>query len=95
MRLSGRDSKASCPSISLPAALFPDPDLPSNTRRSSGEDEDEDNEGEEGVELDEELKEGEAAKVGEEGKEEEKTGERGVVVGEPSGDLSSKLLILW
>lgn len=72
MRLSGHVSKASCPSILLPATLFPDPDRPINTRRSS--EEDEDNVGDEGVEADEENKEGEAAKDGEEGGE-AKTGE--------------------
>lgn len=49
--------------MSLPAALFPAPDRPSSTRRSSGEDEE-----------DEGNDEAEEVKAGEEG-EEEKTGE--------------------
>lgn len=59
MKLSGRDSNTSRPSMPLPATLFPDPDRPSSTRRSSKEDgEDEGNE------------EGEEAKVSEEVEEE-------------------------
>lgn len=42
----------------------------------------------------EEGDEGAWAKVGDEG-EEAKTGESGEEVGDTSGDLSSKLLILW
>lgn len=37
VRLSGHVSNSSCPSIMLPAVLFPDPDRPSSTKRSSGE----------------------------------------------------------
>lgn len=82
VRLSGRDTNSSHPRILLPAALFPDPDLPSSTRRSSGADEEEDEDEERleagDVEVDEEEEkrnaEGEPAKVGEEC-EGEKTGE--------------------
>lgn len=52
VRLSGHDSNSSRPRMALPAALFPDPDRPRSTRRSSGEGEAdekcEEEEGEEG-----------------------------------------------
>lgn len=49
--------------MTLPAALFPAPDRPRSTRRSSGEDE-----------VDERYVEEEESKDGEEGDEDEKTG---------------------
>lgn len=64
MRLSGCDSNSSCPSMMLPALLFPDPDRPSSTKRSSEEEE-----AEEGGE------EEEGAKLGEEGEQGEKKGD--------------------
>lgn len=39
MRLSGRVLNAPCPRMVLPAVLFPDPDRPSSTSRSSEADE--------------------------------------------------------
>jgi len=93
LRLSGRDSNPSRPSMLLPAALFPAPDRPSSTRRSSGEDEGEGDSANEEGEAGEGNKAGEGSKVGDE--EEEKTGEGGEEVGDASGDLSSKLFILW
>lgn len=72
VRLSGRDTNSSHPRILLPAALFPDPDLPSSTRRSSGADEEEAEDEERlvagDVEVDEVEKrnaEGEPVKAGE------------------------------
>lgn len=79
--------------MTLPAVLFPAPERPSSTRRSSGEDEadgrDEGCEGGEGTEK------GEEAKSAEEEEEEGSTGGREAEVGDASEDLSSKLLILW
>lgn len=69
--------------MAFPALLFPAADRPSRTRRSSGQDE-----------MDEGSEEGEEAKTGDEGKE-EKTGEGEAELGDPRGDRSSKLLILW
>lgn len=70
LNLSECDSNASRPRIWFPAALFPEPDRPTITRRSSGEDGDkEEDEGEK-----EDDHEGEVAMVCEEEKE-EKTGE--------------------
>lgn len=66
MKLSGHDSNSFDPRMMLPAVLFPDPDRPSSTRRSSGDDE--------VNEVDEGIAEGEKATVGEE-EEEEKTGD--------------------
>lgn len=63
MRLSGQDLNSSRLSRILPALLFPAPDRPSSTRRSSAEDE-----VEEGNEEEEEVK------LGEEGEEGDKTG---------------------
>lgn len=57
----------------LPAALFPDPDRPSKTRRTSGVDDARD--GDEGGVEDWDMGEGEAAKVCVEYEEKEKTGE--------------------
>lgn len=71
MRLSGSVLNASCPSMTLPAVLFPDPDRPSSTSRSSEVDT-VDEAAEE--QKEEEQIEAEVAKVGEQG-EEEKTGE--------------------
>lgn len=50
MKLSGYDSNSCRPRMALPAALFPDPDRPRSTRRSSagGEAGAEEEEGEEG-----------------------------------------------
>lgn len=52
VRLSGYESNSCRPRMALPAALFPDPDRPSSTRRSSAEgeagEESEEEEGEEG-----------------------------------------------
>lgn len=93
VRLSGCDSNSSRPSITLPAVLFPAPERPSSTRRSSGEDEadgrEEEDEGDEGTET------GEEAKFAEEGEEEGRTGGGDAKVGGASEDLFSKLLILW
>lgn len=71
MRLSGTVLNASCPSMMLPAVLFPDPDRPSSTSRSSAADEVDEAAGKE----EEEEREVEGAKVGE-GVEEEKTKDR-------------------
>ena len=72
--------------MSLPTALFPAPDRPSSTRRSSRDDAEDEKGNEEWEDV---------AKVDEEGEAEEKTGEWEAEVGDASGDLSSKLLILW
>lgn len=53
VRLSGRVLNSSCPNRMLPAALFPDPDRPSRTRRNSGADETVGKEEEEEEEADE------------------------------------------
>lgn len=63
VRLSGYDSNSCRPRMALPAALFPDPDRPRSTRRSSAE-------GESGEECEEEEDE-------EGGSDEEKTGAPG------------------
>lgn len=47
VRLSGSVLNSSCPKMMLPAVLFPDPDRPSRTSRSSGVDEAEEAAGEE------------------------------------------------
>lgn len=93
VRLSGCDSNCSCPSMTLPAVLFPAPERPSSTRRSSGEDEADGRD--EGGEEDEGTEKGEEAKLAEEEEEEGSTGGREAEVGDASEDLSSKLLILW
>lgn len=65
VRLSGYDSNSCRPRMALAAALFPDPDRPRSTRRSSDEDETGDEyEEEEGCEEDKTLAPGaEAADV--------------------------------
>lgn len=80
MRLSDSDSNSSWPSMRFPALLFPAPDRPIRTRRSSGE-----------VEVDEGSEGGEEEKDGEEG--EERTGEREAAVGAGSRGLTSELSI--
>lgn len=83
VRLSGYESNSCRPRMALPAALFPDPERPRSTRRSSAEGE----AGEESAEVEEESEEGAG--------EEEKTGAPGVDAADVSRGLSFELLILW
>lgn len=87
MRLSGSVLNASCPSMMLPAVLFPDPDRPSSTSRSSVVNEVDVAAGKE----EEEEIEVEVAKGGEE-VEKEKTREREDEAKDTSEDPSSVLL---